>query len=294
MILERLRKANLLDCPRWYISNLQYLTIMGSHAYGTTLDDSDIDYYGFSIPPKEILFPSSCGGYIHGFDDQLKQVKPYVQHHINYDNKSYDISLYQITQYFKLLANNNPNIISSLFVPFECIVFITSTGQIVRENRKLFLSKECWRTFSQYAYKQLKKMGSQQREGKRKEVVEKYGFDLKFASNLVRLLNETEQILVEGDLDLRKNNEMIKSVRNGDWTEERVKKYFENKELILEQYLQKSDLPVKVNKNKIKELLINCLEHHYGNLNNIVQLDFDPKNKLLEIEKLLCEIKSFF
>ena len=294
MILERLRKANLLNCPRWYVSNLQYLTIMGSQAYGTSNDDSDVDYYGFSIPPKEILFPSSCNGYIHGFDKPLDQVKPYVQHHINYDNKEYDISLYQITQYFRLLTDNNPNIISSLFVPFECIIHITQTGQIVRENRKLFLSKECWNRFSQFAYAQLRKMGGQKREGKRKEIKEKYGFDVKFASNLVRLLNEVEQILTSGDLDLRKNNEMIKAIRNGDWTEERVKKYFENKEPILEQYLQKSDLPLVTDKNKIKELLINCLEHHYGNLNTVVQLDFNPKNKLLEIEKLFHEIKSLF
>ena len=73
---------------------------------------------------------------------------------------------------------------------------------MVRDNRRLFLSKEAWKKFRGYAQAQLKKMNDKQPEGKRKEIVDRYGFDVKFAYHIIRLMDEAEQILLDGDLDL--------------------------------------------------------------------------------------------
>lgn len=56
---------------------------------------------------------------------------------------------------------------------------------------------------------------------KRINLIDKFGYDTKFAYNLVRLLNECEQILVEGDLDLERSKEMLKSIRKGEWSLEK-------------------------------------------------------------------------
>jgi hypothetical protein len=43
---------------------------------------------------------------------------------------------------------------------------------------------------------------------------------VKFAYHVIRLLGEAEQILLEGDIDLRRNSAQLKAIRRGDvkWT----------------------------------------------------------------------------
>lgn len=108
--------------------------------------------------------------------------------------------------------------------------------------------------------------------GKRLELVDKFGFDIKYAYHCVRLLNEVEQILMEGDLDLQRNNEQLKSIRRGEWTLEDVERYFQEKEKALEELYTKSSLRYAPDEEKIKQLLLNCLEHHYGSLANAITL----------------------
>jgi len=105
---------------------------------------------------------------------------------------------------------------------------------------------------------------------KRVNNINKYGYDVKFAYHVVRLLNEVEQILIEHDLDLERNREQLKSIRRGEWTIERVQDYFAEKEKALEQVYIDSSLPHGPNEEAIKELFLNCLEEHFGNLSGTV------------------------
>jgi hypothetical protein len=101
---------------------------------------------------------------------------------------------------------------------------------------------------------------------RRAERVKCQGADMKFLYHLVRLLNEVEQILTEGDLDLQRNNEQLKAIRRGDWTLEQVETYFADKERQLEEVYNKSELPWGPDEQAIKQLLLDCLEQHYGSL----------------------------
>jgi uncharacterized protein len=55
--LARLAEQGLVRPPRWLPGNVQYETIMGSVAYGVSSDTSDIDVYGWAIPPQDDVFP---------------------------------------------------------------------------------------------------------------------------------------------------------------------------------------------------------------------------------------------
>jgi len=90
-----------------------------------------------------------------------------------------------------------------------------------------------------------------------------HNMDVKFLYHLVRLLNEVEQILLEGDLDLERNREQLKAIRKGDWSQEKVEKYFSFKERDLESLYLKSDLPHKAQYDKIRELLFECLAMYF-------------------------------
>jgi len=70
----------------------------------------------------------------------------------------YDMTIYSIVKYSRLLMENNPNIIDSLYVPDSCVLYSTPIADRLRENRKMFLHKGCWATFKGYAYGQMHKI----------------------------------------------------------------------------------------------------------------------------------------
>jgi predicted nucleotidyltransferase len=289
-LIHKLQKKGLITPPSFLASNVQYETIMGSMAYGVNKDESDEDVYGFCIPPKEIIFPH-LAGVIPGFDKQYERFDHYQQHHIKFsEKKEYDIVIYNIVKYFRLCADGNPNMIDSLFTPANCIKTCTQVGNMVRENRKIFLSKKCWHTFKGYAYSQMSKIrsGANKSNPKRQENINKFGYDLKFSYHLVRLINEVEQILVEGDLDLQRNREQLKSIRKGEWTLEEVESYFKDKERDLEKvYLASKAVPDLIQEVEIKQLLIDCLEHHYGSLEKAIVAPDRATKALSDIKKVI-------
>lgn len=279
-IVKELAEKGIAHPPDWLVDNTHYLTIMGSVAYCVSSDTSDCDVYGFCIPKKEDLFPHLRGEII-GFGNAKHsndRFKNYQEHHLKDvgAEKEYDLNLYNIVDFFQLVMENNPNMIDSLFTPQFCVLHATKIGQMVRDNRKLFLHRGCWHTFKGYSYAQMKKMGSHTRVGKRKQEVEEHGFDRKFAYHVVRLMLECEQILTEGDLDLTRNREQLKAIRRGDWTQKQVEEYFASKESSLETLYNenKANLPWGPKEDglqdRIKQLLFQCLEEHYGSLDKCV------------------------
>lgn len=291
MILTKLSRANLIHPPKWLINNTVYLTIMGSQAYGVSSDDSDCDIYGICIPPKEIVFPH-LGGVIKDFGNQGEQFSQWSEHHIFDPNKKveYDFSVYNIVKYFQLCMINNPNMIDSLFTPDNCVIHRTAVSDIIRANRKIFLHKGAWHKFKGYSYAQMGKIRAKTNSNnpKRAETILKYGYDVKFAYHVVRLINEVEQILTEGDLNLQRNNEQLKDIRRGTWNILDLEEYFKRKELDLEDLYHTSKLQNAPDENKIKELLMNCLEMHYGSISStITNVAPDVKSMINDLQSLL-------
>ncbi len=292
MLLDKLQEKGLIKPPDWLISNTHYLTIMGSNAYGYSASNSDLDIYGFCIPKKEMVFPH-LAGHIQGFGKQQQKFDEFQQHHI-FDQEAnkgkgqeFDITVFGIVKYFQLLMDNNPNVIDSLFVRLEEILHISQVGNLVRDNRKLFLHKGSWHRFKGYAFSQWKKIRDLNRvESKRKAIIDAYGYDVKFGSHLVRLLLEVEQILTEYDLDLKRNSDILKSIRRGEWTLEQLESWFFAKEKSLEVVYNESKLPWGPNEDAIKELLLKCLEHHYGNLEKAITVPKRESEVLKQIAQL--------
>lgn len=293
-IIQKLADKKLISPPKFMPANMHYLTIMGSEAYGVSTGGSDRDLYGFCIPPKDDVFPH-LRGEIPGFGKPSERFEQFQQHHIKDadSNIVYDILIYSIVKYFQLCMENNPNIIDSIYTPQRCILHITSIGRIVRDNRDLFLHKGSWHKFKGYAYSQIHKMRSKDApKGKRRELVDAYGYDVKFAYHIVRLLNEVEQILLEGTIDLERNREQLKSIRRGEWQFEEILDHFQRKEAELETLYLNCKLPNEPDEDKIKRLLLHCLEEHYGSLSNAeVVLPGVEKQALDEIAEIIERVR---
>jgi len=288
--LKRLQKLGLLGHVEGFIYEaVQYEVMMGSVAYGVSSDTSDIDLYGFCIPPQPYVFPH-LRGEISGFGKPGPRFDQFQKHHIKDPEdggQEYDLSIFSIVKYFGLVMGNNPNMIDSLFVPRRCILYTTQIGEMVRSERRSFLHKGAYHRFKGYAYAQMKKMRSKAPQGKRAERVAEHGFDTKYAYHIVRLLDEIEQILADGDIDLTRDRERLKAIRAGDWTLDRVEQFFEQKEKALEDAYANSKLPYSADENKIKALLLNCLEQYYGSLEAILPQRSNAESILFQIKDLI-------
>jgi predicted nucleotidyltransferase len=283
---KRLLKNKVIkNIEPWIIENIQYETIMGSSAYGVSNNDSDLDVYGFTIPPKGIVFPHTQG-YIKGFGKQPPNFKVWQQHHLKDNGKEYDFAVYNIVDYFSLCMDNNPNMIDSLFTRDQSVSHSTKIGKMVKDNRHLFLHKGAWHRFKGYSYSQMKKISNRNATGKRAELIEQFGYDVKFAYHCVRLLNECEQILMTGDIDLMQNNDQLKEIRAGGWSFNQLQEYFDQKERNLEELYVKSDLQKYPDEDRIKALLIDCLEEHYGTISN------DELQMTNKLESAMQDIKQ--
>ena len=275
----------------YILENVQYETVMGSQAYGVSNNNSDLDIYGFTIPPKRIVFPHTVG-HIYGFGKQGPETfKQFQKHHIYAYEKEIDLNIFSIVTYFTLLMDNNPNMLDSIFTRQQSVTHATKIGQMVKDRRHIFLHKGSWHRYRGYAYSQLKKINTKNPEGARKELVEKYGFDVKFGYHVIRLINQVEDILMHGDFDPMAHREMLKSIRRGDWKLEDVEDFFKRKEKLLDDLYINSSLQEYPDEGKIKQLLLDCLEEFYGTIDsNDIQTANQFEQALLEIKKITDKV----
>ena len=136
------------------------LTVAGSRAYGMSVSSSDVDVKGVCIPTKEYMM-----GFINNFEqaDKPSHMMAFYdclnkEEKLKADNKDFEGSVYGIKKFFKLAADNNPNILDILFCRDEEIRHITSAGVFLRNNRDSFISSKCRWTFAGYAKSQLKRI----------------------------------------------------------------------------------------------------------------------------------------
>ena len=305
MIVRKLyEKALIGKMPEWLPENSVYETVMGSQAYGTSMGDkSDFDIYCVYLPPKVKMFPH-LEGKVLGFD-VYKEMSTFQWSHLTVENENFDLSCYPITTYFKLAMECNPNIIESMFTTYDCVRKATQgIGVIMRDNRNLFLSKLAYSKFRGFALSQLGKVRTTKGDKvsllsyyrnadksklttKRKELAE-FGVDWKFMYHACRMLLELEDILETGTMNLRKHSEYLKLIRRGTYTLEYILEWFADKEVYLEKLYNESKLQKTPDNVKIRELLINCLESHYGDLGNVVYKTSNSlENFTVELKELM-------
>lgn len=288
----RLTQSGLVTPPPWLPSNVHLEVIMGSRAYGCNdPESSDYDVRGVFTPPKAMPFPSTAG-LVVGYDD-LPKCDHWTEAHVKSADgrKEFDFDLHNITKFVRLAEENNPNQVDLLFAHETLVTHCSAVGRMLLDARYLFLSKLCWKRFRGYASDQFHYVKNRKAEGKRKALVEKYGYDTKFASHCIRLMREAEQILTEGDLDLFEGNEELKAIRRGEWTLDRLETEFVARKTAIESVYHQCKLPERPDHDKVRQLLLDCLEHHYGSLSKVVVRPDETVRALRDIDAVLSRIR---
>ena len=139
--------------------------------------------------------------------------------------------------------------------------------------------------------KALQQYPEEVKESKRNELVRKYGYDTKFAYHIIRLMDEVEQLLTTGTMELGRNNEEMKAIRRGEWTLEDIRSKFTREEEALNQVYKDSKLPHSPNVQAIKQLLLDVIEHHYGSVSKALTVNTDSASLISEMEQLINKYK---
>jgi hypothetical protein len=124
---------------KYYIrKNLIFLTVSGSHAYGTNTSTSDMDIRGIFIGEKRNILGN----------DHIEQ----------FENTTNDTVIYELSKAINLIAENNPNMAELMFCDEEDIIFSTEEYWNIRENNQKFLASIARFKYSGYAMSQLKRI----------------------------------------------------------------------------------------------------------------------------------------
>ena len=118
--------------------NIILLGLGGSHAYGTNVAGSDIDIRGVALNSKEEILGAA----------NFEQVV----------NNETDTTVYSLRKITSLLTSCNPNTIELLGLKPEHYLYLSSIGQELLDNKKLFLSKRAVQSFGGYAFSQLRRL----------------------------------------------------------------------------------------------------------------------------------------
>jgi len=112
------------------------LTVYGSRAYGTSLPDSDYDFRGIAIPPRN---------YYLGLTNEFKTA----------EQKDPDLVVFELRKFLRLTSDCNPNALEILFTEPEDQLVVSALGAKLLANRDLFLTKRAKHTFFGYAHSQM-------------------------------------------------------------------------------------------------------------------------------------------
>ncbi len=123
--------------------------MFGSHLYGTSTPDSDIDYKGVFLPTKEEVllgrFPKSRG-YSTGKENSRNT------------REDVDVEIYSLHYFIKLARDGQTVAMDMLHAPDDMILETSETWKFIVKNRRRFYTKNL-KSFIDYARRQASKYG---------------------------------------------------------------------------------------------------------------------------------------
>lgn len=196
-------------------------TKVGSVVHGMNVaEQDDEDLMGICIEPPE---------YVTG----LKRFEQYEWHTAweregGKANRSgpgdEDLVIYSLRKWMRLALKGNPSIIIPLFAPDKDTPMSSLLGHDLRMNRNLIVSQEAAPRFLGYLQAQKRSLLSHEGKGRdvtRPELMEKYGFDVKFAAHMVRLGLQGYELLSTGKINIPMEQEWqddLRALRRGERT----------------------------------------------------------------------------
>ena len=238
---------------------LGLLTRVGSTVHGVGVaGQDDEDRMGICVEPtSHVLGLERFEHYEHRTQPQGVRSGP----------GDVDLVVYSLRKWMRLAIQGNPSILIPLFVPFTDVLHITPLGRQLRKDPGLVLSRNVGARCLGYVRSQRGKLvgypGKQ-----RPELVERYGFDTKFAYHMVRLGLQGVELLTTGWLTLptpEPDRTWLRELRVGEHTQADALERSDELEAQLRELLSstRGALPVKPQLDRVNQFLVDAHYRHW-------------------------------
>lgn len=164
------------------VSKYQMLRgVVGSSLYGLSVSDvADRDEMGICVEPWQHFF-----GLRGRFEQDIERSKP---DGVRSGPGDLDRVTYGLAKWAHLALGGNPTILQLLFLPPHAILIDTPEAKCLRAMAQCFIGDNIFAPHLGYMRQQRTHMGNRSGHGApRPELVEKYGFDTKYAGHMLRL-----------------------------------------------------------------------------------------------------------
>lgn len=189
----------------------------GSGVHGISTGSSDRDEVGVCIEPPEYVIG------LRTFEQYM--YRDAAQRTGKFDARSgageLDLTIYSLRKFTRLALNGNPSVIETLFTPDQDVIRRTPLGAELQRLAPHIVSMEAAPRYIGYLLAQKRSLESREGKGRdvtRPELIERYGFDTKYAGHMVRLGIQGTELLTTGRISLPMeagNANLIKDIRAG-------------------------------------------------------------------------------
>jgi len=148
----------------WLGSRTIFLGVTGSHAYGTSGPESDVDVRGVAVAPMRYYLGCS-----RAFEQADALPEGYwsavaSRSALRADlQASKDVQVMDVRKFMKLASDCNPNIVEILWLQEPQWALATPAWHVLVDARRAVLSKRARFTFAGYAHSQLKRINTHRR-----------------------------------------------------------------------------------------------------------------------------------
>ena len=192
---------------------------VGSTVHGTNISDGieDHDVMGVCIEPIGMVVG------LTPFEQFIYRTAVQREGEHNARSKAGDVDLviYSLRKYVRLALRGNPTILTLLFTPNQQCVRLEDEGVMLRGLAPAIVSKKAGGAYLGYMSAQAGRLlgtrGGQHGAG-RPELINKFGYDSKYAAHIIRLGLQGQELMNTGQLTLPMtgvNRDFVLDVRNG-------------------------------------------------------------------------------
>jgi uncharacterized protein len=239
-------------------TSLIHLFVGGSQLHGAKVSGyDDLDIYGCYIePPERILGVLPIEHYVWSSGSATEKNTA----------DDVDVTTYSLHRWGELIRKGNPAILHYLFAA-NAISSSDTWEKFIGSHREQLISKRAAMQYLGFAASQRMRLTGERgmgRHGQRPDLIEQYGFDVKFAMHYVRLLGECRELLREHRVTLpRPEKELLIAIRTGKYTQDQVFELGDDLTLECQRLLEDSDLRDGVDVNLLSQRIANAYQSHW-------------------------------
>ena len=186
-----------------YLSNPDFLCIVGSKLYGTNTEDSDCDIRGFTFPTPEYLLG----------------IKRWELYESTYKTEKQDLVIWSVDKFFRMLLNGSTIAFEMLSCRESFIIRQSELAKEIVKWRKCFVSEKIIKSILGYAMSEWRMtLGEITRDlgEQRKEHIKQVGYSYKYAYHAIRILQEGMDLANQFYISFPcQNAEFLKAVKIG-------------------------------------------------------------------------------